>query len=103
MPDTTWTAVDDYFNAAFIPADEALDGALAATAAGGLPPIAVSAAGLVSAQLRELKETRYQFDRPFVLDSTAFTHTFGLEATPLDQALSAVADHAAVPTPAGAR
>jgi predicted O-methyltransferase YrrM len=44
VPDPTWTAVDDYFNAAFIPADESLDAALADTAAGGLPPIAVSAA-----------------------------------------------------------
>jgi nucleoside-diphosphate-sugar epimerase len=65
---------------------------------GVLPPVAVSAAGLVSAQLRELKETRYQFDRPFILDSTSCTDTFGLEATPLDEALSAVATHAAANT-----
>ncbi len=65
---------------------------------GVLPPAAVSAAGLVSAQLRELKETRYQFDRPFLLDSTSCTRTFGLEATPLDEALSAVATHATADT-----
>lgn len=64
---------------------------------GVLPRVAVTAAGLVSAQLRELRETRYQFDRPFILDSTACTRTFGLEATPLDEALSAVAAHAANP------
>ncbi len=64
---------------------------------GVVPPVAVTAAGLVSAQLRELRETRYQFDRPFVMDSTACNRTFGLEATPLDQALSAVAVHAGVP------
>ncbi|MFI9550288.1 NAD-dependent epimerase/dehydratase family protein [Nonomuraea endophytica] len=39
--------------------------------------------------IRELKETRYQFDRPFTVDSSAFETTFGLSATPLDQALEA--------------
>jgi len=53
----------------------------------------LSLAGAFSAQVRELKETRYQFDRPFVLDSSACTATFGIESTPLDGALSAVAAH----------
>jgi nucleoside-diphosphate-sugar epimerase len=53
----------------------------------------LSLAGVFSAQVRELKETRYQFDRPFVLDSSACTATFGIESTPLDGALSAVAAH----------
>jgi predicted O-methyltransferase YrrM len=44
VPDTTWTAVDDFFNAAFIEPDEALDAASAASEAAGLPPISVSAA-----------------------------------------------------------
>jgi hypothetical protein len=30
---------------------------------------------------------RYQFDRPFVIDSSAATTTFGLELEPLDEAL----------------
>jgi nucleoside-diphosphate-sugar epimerase len=64
------------------------------------PPVAaypagtLSVAGLFSAQMRELKETRYQFDRPFVLDSSACTATFGIEPTPLDDALAVVADRA---------
>ena len=35
--------------------------------------------------LRELEETRYQFTRPYVLDSSAATATFGLEPTPLER------------------
>ena len=58
------------------------------------PVAALSVAGLFSPELRELKETRYQFDRPFVLDSSACTAAFGIEPTPLDEALLAVAEHA---------
>ena len=54
-----------------------------------IPRFAVRAAGLVSPMLRELDEVMYQFDRPFVLDSSAFTKTFGVPATPLDDALAA--------------
>jgi nucleoside-diphosphate-sugar epimerase len=55
------------------------------------PAAALAAVGLVSAQVREFKETRYQFDRPFVLDSSACTAAFGIDPTPLDDALAAVA------------
>ena len=58
------------------------------------PAGSLTVAGVVSAQMRELKETRYQFDRPFLLDSSDCTATFGIEATPLDDALAAVADAA---------
>ena len=54
-----------------------------------LPAAILYAAGLVSPLLRELRETRYQFDRPFVMDSSAFENTFGLTATPTDAALDA--------------
>ena len=40
---------------------------------GVLPAAVLTVAGLVSPQIRELRETRYQFDRPFVLDSSACT------------------------------
>lgn len=49
----------------------------------------VRALGLFVPFMRELKETRYQFVRPFVLDSSAFTATFGLEPTPIDDGLAA--------------
>ncbi|MGC9668066.1 NAD-dependent epimerase/dehydratase family protein [Planosporangium sp. 12N6] len=41
--------------------------------------------------VRELIEMDYQFRAPFVLDSSAATRTFGLTATPLDEALVEVA------------
>jgi len=57
-----------------------------------LPHLALRAAGLVVPLLRELEETRYQFVRPFVLDSSAFTQTFGLVATPLEQTWARTVD-----------
>jgi nucleoside-diphosphate-sugar epimerase len=48
-----------------------------------IPHLALRAVGLVSPMVRELEETRHQFVRPFVLDSTAFTDAFGLAPTPL--------------------
>jgi nucleoside-diphosphate-sugar epimerase len=54
-----------------------------------LPRWAVRAVGAVSSLVRELDEVRYQFDRPFILDSSAFASTFGAVATPLPAALAA--------------
>jgi nucleoside-diphosphate-sugar epimerase len=64
--------------------------------AAGVPPVRVTqlphavllAAGLLSPQLRELEETRYQFTRPYVLDSSATTQAFGLEPTPWERTLA---------------
>jgi predicted O-methyltransferase YrrM len=42
MSQDGWTAVDDYFGAAMMPADPVLEAALAAAEAAGLPPIAVA-------------------------------------------------------------
>ncbi|MFC4950902.1 O-methyltransferase [Pseudonocardia sp. GCM10023141] len=44
MVDQVWTAVDDYWNGHLLAPDAALDAALAANTAAGLPPIDVSAA-----------------------------------------------------------
>src|ERR1700722_2142260 len=43
MPEQRWTAVDDYVTQLLVQPDAALDQAVAATAAAGMPPIAVSA------------------------------------------------------------
>lgn len=43
--------------------------------------------GLFDPTVRELRETAYQFRRPFVLDSSAATAAFGIEPTPLAAAL----------------
>ena len=65
------------------------------TEVNGAPPAKVTAIpypvlwtfGEFSPMVKELRTTRYQFTAPFVLDSSATTETFGLEPTPLDDAL----------------
>jgi nucleoside-diphosphate-sugar epimerase len=44
---------------------------------------------LVQPMLRELRETRDQFDRPFVVDHSAFQGAFGTEVTPHQEAVRA--------------
>lgn len=55
-----------------------------------LPPAALRAAGVFVPLLRELAETRYQFDQDFVMDSTAAQRTFGLRPTSWDEVVAAV-------------
>ena len=43
--------------------------------------------GEFSPMVKELRTTRYQFTAPFVVDSSATTEMFGLEPTPVDDAL----------------
>ncbi|MFF2617298.1 NAD-dependent epimerase/dehydratase family protein [Kitasatospora sp. NPDC058046] len=68
---------------------------LAAEAGGGpvpvrrLPAAALAVAGLFSPLLRELRETRYQFDRPFTVDCSAYEAAFTVRATPLEEQLRA--------------
>jgi nucleoside-diphosphate-sugar epimerase len=38
-------------------------------------------------QMHELRELLYEFEDDFVLDSSRFRHTFGLDSTPLEDAL----------------
>ncbi|MFC4059476.1 NAD-dependent epimerase/dehydratase family protein [Planomonospora corallina] len=54
-----------------------------------MPHWLLRTAGAFSPVLGELEELRYQFTRPFVLDSTDFQRTFGLAPTPMDEALTA--------------
>jgi nucleoside-diphosphate-sugar epimerase len=56
-----------------------------------LPYPVLWAGGVVNPMMKELRTVRYQFDRPFVLDSTAATATFGLEPMPLADSLAATA------------
>jgi nucleoside-diphosphate-sugar epimerase len=50
--------------------------------------------GLLSPMLRELRTTRYQFIRPFVIDSSLTERSFGLSPVDLDAALASVANQA---------
>ena len=52
-------------------------------------PAARHRGGVVVPFMRELRETRHQFERPFVLDSTLTQQTFGLAPTPWEDALEA--------------
>ncbi|WP_129305079.1 NAD-dependent epimerase/dehydratase family protein [Streptomyces sp. L2] len=57
-----------------------------------LPPAVLGALSLVSPLIRELKEIRYQFDRPFVVDSSVYEAEFTVRATPLDEQVKATVD-----------
>ncbi len=54
-----------------------------------VPAWTMRAAGLVHRSTREFAETLYQFERPFVMDSTASEQRLGLTPTPLTDAAAA--------------
>jgi nucleoside-diphosphate-sugar epimerase len=53
-----------------------------------LSPLVVRALGLVSPLMRSLAEMAYEFEEPFVLDTTKFESTFGTATTPLATAIT---------------
>jgi nucleoside-diphosphate-sugar epimerase len=53
-----------------------------------LPQLAVRALGLVSPMMRALAEMAYEFDEPFVLDTTKYESTFATVRTPLSIAIA---------------
>jgi nucleoside-diphosphate-sugar epimerase len=53
-----------------------------------VPKVMVRALGLVNPMMRGLAEMSYEFDEPFILDTTKFTRTFGPAGTPLATAVS---------------
>ncbi|MFF4950875.1 NAD-dependent epimerase/dehydratase family protein [Streptomyces chattanoogensis] len=54
-----------------------------------LSPAVLGLVSLFSPLLRELKEIRYQFDCPFVADTSAYEAEFALRATPVDEQIKA--------------
>ncbi len=56
-----------------------------------MSPFVLRLGGIFSPTARAFIEMRYQFDRPFVLDSSAAEETFGLAPTSLDDALRTMA------------
>jgi nucleoside-diphosphate-sugar epimerase len=52
-----------------------------------MPTALLRVGGLFDPAAREVIEMRYQFDRPFVLDSSAARHALGIEPTPMDEIL----------------
>jgi nucleoside-diphosphate-sugar epimerase len=53
-----------------------------------LPGLVVRALGLVSPMMRSLAEMAYEFEEPFVLDTTKYESTFGDSGTSLDAAIT---------------
>ncbi|MCF3106927.1 NAD-dependent epimerase/dehydratase family protein [Streptomyces roseoverticillatus] len=54
-----------------------------------LSPAVLAVGSLFSPMIRELKEVRYQFDRPFVVDSSAYEAEFAVRATAVDEQVKA--------------
>jgi nucleoside-diphosphate-sugar epimerase len=54
-----------------------------------VPKLAVRALGLVNPMMRELAEMAYEFDQPFVLDTSKYESAFGAAGTPLADAIAA--------------
>ncbi len=54
-----------------------------------VPKLALRVLELINPMLRGLAETAYQFDEPFVLDTTRYQTTFGPAGTPLVAAVAA--------------
>jgi len=61
-----------------------------AVKASSVPGIVLWGLGLVNPLMRELKETDYQRERPYLLDDTAARETFGIEPTPWSEVLEAL-------------
>ena len=57
-----------------------------------MPGLMISAAGLFNANMREVKEMLYQWNRPFRVDSSKFEARFWDDPTPLEEGIAATAD-----------
>ncbi|WP_454700016.1 NAD-dependent epimerase/dehydratase family protein [Arthrobacter humicola] len=53
-----------------------------------LPPLLLRGLSLFNPTIRELLEMQYQFEEPFIVDSSKITDRLGLTATPIDEALA---------------
>jgi nucleoside-diphosphate-sugar epimerase len=51
------------------------------------PRLLIQGLGLVNPLMRELAEMLYEFEEPFIVDDSCFRQTFGLTATPLEEAI----------------
>ncbi len=71
----------------------------------GMPGWLVRVLGVLMPSMRELAELSYQFDRPFVMDSSASEQVLGLTPTPLDVAVAETVRwwKAELATPSGSR
>jgi nucleoside-diphosphate-sugar epimerase len=54
----------------------------------GTPPLVLRALGVINPTVRELVELQYQFEEPFIVDSSKMATKLNVHATPLEQALA---------------
>jgi hypothetical protein len=66
----------------------------------GTPALLLRALGIVNPTVRELAELQYEFQEPFVVDSTKIATKLEVHATPLDQALANTLASYRTPNPA---
>jgi hypothetical protein len=59
-----------------------------------MPHVLLSVGGAVVPVLRELRETEYQFTRPYVLDSSEIEERLGQAPTPWDEVCRDTAENA---------
>lgn len=53
-----------------------------------MPPLLLRGLSLIDPTIRELLEMQYQFEEPFIVDSSKIADKLGLKATPIDKALA---------------
>jgi nucleoside-diphosphate-sugar epimerase len=53
-----------------------------------MPPLLLRLTSLTNPTVRELLEMQYQFEEPFIVDSSKITTTLQVQATPIEQALA---------------
>ena len=53
-----------------------------------MPPLILRGLSLINPTIRELLEMQYQFEEPFIVDSSKIAHRLGLTATPITQAIA---------------
>lgn len=58
-----------------------------------MPRWMLTTAGWFNATIRELPDVLYQTEQPFVVDSSAYTATFGVQPTPMEQTLATLLAH----------
>jgi nucleoside-diphosphate-sugar epimerase len=66
----------------------------------GTPVLLLRALGVINPTVRELVELQYEFQEPFVVDSTKIAAKLDVHATPLDQALADTLASYRIPNPA---
>jgi nucleoside-diphosphate-sugar epimerase len=56
------------------------------------PNLMIRAIGVVNPMMRELAEMLYEFDEPFIVDSSKFERAFGISATPVSESIAQTLD-----------